>query len=73
MGISSPMGWGVGVALAAVLLVLLPVLPRLLLPAELQPLRAPLLSSLPEFGGEYRDRMMWGSYRPGLYFGMRTR
>jgi mannosyl-oligosaccharide glucosidase len=42
-------------------------------PAELRPLRAAKLTALPEFGGEYKDRMLWGSYRPGLYFGMRTR
>ncbi|MEW5316627.1 MAG: hypothetical protein WDW38_007987 [Sanguina aurantia] len=41
--------------------------------AALLPLRAPLLKSLPQFGGLYRDAMLWGSYRSGLYFGMRMR
>ncbi|KAF5826933.1 glycoside hydrolase [Dunaliella salina] len=42
-------------------------------PDELRPLSAPRLTSLAEFGGDYKERMLWGSYRPGLYFGMRTR
>jgi hypothetical protein len=42
-------------------------------PPVLAPLKAPKLTDLPEFGGSYKDRMLWGSYRSGLYFGMRTR
>lgn len=42
-------------------------------PSVLTPLKAPRLTELPEFGGAYRDEMLWGSYRSGLYFGMRTR
>lgn len=42
-------------------------------PDELRPLSAAKLTTLPEFGGDYKDQMLWGSYRPGLYFGMRTR
>ena len=42
-------------------------------PHVLSPLKAPKLTDLPEFGGDYKDRMLWGSYRSGLYFGMRTR
>lgn len=41
--------------------------------AELRPLRTAKLTSLAEFGADYRNRMLWGSYRSGLYFGMRTR
>ncbi len=36
-------------------------------------LKAPKLTELPEFDASYKDRMLWGSYRSGLYFGMRTR
>eukprot|EP00195_Chlamydomonas_chlamydogama_P007994 CAMPEP_0202898164 /NCGR_PEP_ID=MMETSP1392-20130828/6754_1 /ASSEMBLY_ACC=CAM_ASM_000868 /TAXON_ID=225041 /ORGANISM="Chlamydomonas chlamydogama, Strain SAG 11-48b" /LENGTH=860 /DNA_ID=CAMNT_0049584015 /DNA_START=924 /DNA_END=3506 /DNA_ORIENTATION=- len=43
-------------------------------PPELTPLRAPKLTSLPELKDpQYEDKMLWGSYRSGLYFGMRTR
>eukprot|EP00798_Chlamydomonas_sp_ICE-L_P009097 gene9097-16222_t len=43
-------------------------------PRELLPLSAAKLTSLPELAdAEYTDKMLWGSYRPGLYFGMRTR
>ncbi|GIL64528.1 hypothetical protein Vafri_18422 [Volvox africanus] len=40
---------------------------------ELSPLKAPKLTDLAEFDASYRDQMLWGSYRSGLYFGMRTR
>lgn len=42
-------------------------------PADLQPLKAPKLTQLPQFTNEYKQKMLWGSYRSGLYFGMRTR
>jgi hypothetical protein len=50
-------------------------LPKLLErgPAEVTPLRASLLKELPQFQGSYADDMLWGTYRSGLYFGMRTR
>lgn len=43
------------------------------LPRVVTPLAAPKMKELPEFGGSYKDDMLWGSYRSGLYFGMRTR
>ncbi|KAK9838545.1 hypothetical protein WJX81_006602 [Elliptochloris bilobata] len=43
------------------------------LPPEVSPLRAPRLSLLPQFQGEHREGTLWGTYRPGLYFGMRMR
>lgn len=43
------------------------------LPPQITPLKAPLMKQLPEFDAEYKDSMMWGSYRAGHYFGMRTR
>ena len=39
------------------------------MPPEVAPLRAPRLSFLPQFQGEHRERTLWGTYRPGLYFG----
>ena len=29
----------------------------------------PQMLSLPQFGGAYERRMLWGCYRPGLYLG----
>jgi hypothetical protein len=43
------------------------------LPPQITPLKAPLMKQLPEFDAEYKDSMLWGSYRAGHYFGMRTR
>lgn len=42
-------------------------------PPEITPLKAPLMKELPEYDRTYKDNMLWGSYRSGLYFGMRTR
>ncbi|KAI8471096.1 MAG: glycoside hydrolase [Monoraphidium minutum] len=43
-------------------------------PPEVRPLAAPLMRELPEFQNDsYKEEMYWGSYRAGLYFGMRTR
>ena len=35
----------------------------------LQPFPGPLLKQLPQFGGEQEERLLWGTYRPGYYFG----
>lgn len=43
------------------------------LPPQITPLKAPLMKQLPEFDAAYKDAMLWGSYRAGHYFGMRTR
>ena len=42
-------------------------------PPEITPFKAPKVKQLPEFSGKYQDEMFWGSYRSGLYFGMKTR
>jgi mannosyl-oligosaccharide glucosidase len=42
-------------------------------PPEITPFKAPKLKQLAEFGGKYQDDMFWGTYRSGLYFGMKTR
>ena len=42
-------------------------------PPEITPLKAPLLKELAEYDHQYKSNMLWGSYRSGLYFGMRTR
>ncbi|KAJ9508905.1 hypothetical protein QJQ45_028217 [Haematococcus lacustris] len=42
-------------------------------PPDLTPLHAPKMTDLPEFKGGWANDMLWGSYRSGLYFGMRTR
>ncbi len=41
-------------------------------PEVLRPLRAKRLTDLPA-SPAYAEQMLWGSYRSGLYFGMRTR
>jgi len=33
------------------------------------PIDLPQVTALPQFGGDYRRSMLWGTYRPGLYFG----
>eukprot|EP00854_Cymbomonas_tetramitiformis_P021319 gene21319-25620_t len=33
----------------------------------------PKLTELPQFGGESEERMLWGTYRPGCYLGLRMR
>jgi mannosyl-oligosaccharide glucosidase len=41
---------------------------------DLKFLRAPKMLELSELiDSEYKNSMLWGSYRSGLYFGMRTR
>eukprot|EP00873_Tetraselmis_striata_P019438 jgi/Tetstr1/439702/TSEL_028121.t1 len=37
------------------------------------PFAAPKVTELEALGGAHEQRMLWGSYRPGYYFGMRTR
>ncbi|KAK9809318.1 hypothetical protein WJX73_004307 [Symbiochloris irregularis] len=43
------------------------------LPPAVQLLKASRLAELAQFQGEHQDRMLWGTYRPGLYFGARMR
>lgn len=38
-------------------------------PDALRPFGGPRLSTLHQFQGGYSDAMLWGTYRPGLYFG----
>ncbi|CAL8462054.1 g1585 [Coccomyxa elongata] len=38
-----------------------------------RPFKADLLCRLSQFQGEHAGRMLWGTYRPGLYLGMQTR
>lgn len=40
------------------------------LPAAVKFLKAPKLVELAQFQGKYQDQMLWGTYRPGNYFGM---
>ncbi|GAB4823973.1 hypothetical protein N2152v2_011019 [Parachlorella kessleri] len=42
-------------------------------PSVLDPFPAKTLVSLPQFQGGHAERLLWGTYRPGLYFGMRMR
>jgi hypothetical protein len=42
-------------------------------PPEITPLKAALMKDLQEWDKAYKSNMLWGSYRSGLYFGMRTR
>lgn len=37
------------------------------------PMPLPRLTSLSQFGGTYMWQMLWGTYRPGLYLGIRMR
>eukprot|EP00897_Mesotaenium_endlicherianum_P001918 jgi/Mesen1/1754/ME000014S01162 len=41
--------------------------------SDLTPLAVPTITSLPQFGGEYESKMFWGTYRPHLYLGIRSR
>ena len=38
-------------------------------PSVLQPFPGPPLKGLPQFGGEHEEGLLWGTYRPGYYFG----
>lgn len=37
------------------------------------PLNFPKVTDLEHFQGKYWDEMLWGTYRPGLYLGIRAR
>ncbi|CAA6668399.1 unnamed protein product [Spirodela intermedia] len=37
------------------------------------PLAAPRMMDLPQFQGEHRESLYWGTYRPHVYFGIRAR
>ena len=39
------------------------------LPEVLRPFPGPRLTELPQFGGAHAERLLWGTYRPGFYFG----
>lgn len=43
------------------------------LPKDLWPMQGTRLSELSEFAGDRAKRMLWGTYRPGLYFGVRSK
>ena len=40
---------------------------------SLTPLDVPFVKNCPLFDSTYRREMLWGTYRPGLYFGLRMR
>ena len=42
-------------------------------PPHLRRLPGPVLADLPQFGGDHASSMLWGTYRPGLYTGIRAR
>lgn len=37
------------------------------------PLDAPLMMDLPQFQGDHKESLYWGTYRPNLYLGIRAR
>lgn len=43
------------------------------IPRPLTPFPGKLVSDLPQFQGDYRERMFWGTYRSVLYLGIRAR
>ncbi|XP_052115041.1 mannosyl-oligosaccharide glucosidase GCS1 isoform X2 [Arachis duranensis] len=43
------------------------------LPRAVTPLPAPKIMDLPQFQGEHRESLYWGTYRPHLYLGIRAR
>jgi len=43
------------------------------LPRDLRPINLPKLTFLSQFQGEHGRKYLWGTYRPGLYFGVRSR
>ncbi len=43
------------------------------LPPYLRPFPGPRLAALPQFAGAHAARLLWGTLRPGLYFGLRAR
>lgn len=40
---------------------------------SLTPLNVPKVTSLEQFQGRYGEEMLWGTYRPGMYLGIRAR
>ncbi|CAJ2677586.1 mannosyl-oligosaccharide glucosidase GCS1-like protein [Trifolium pratense] len=43
------------------------------LPRSITPLPAPKIMDLPQFQGEHKESLYWGTYRPHLYLGIRAR
>lgn len=43
------------------------------LPPPLRPFPGPKLSELAQFRETHVQRFLWGTYRPGVYFGLRPR
>lgn len=42
-------------------------------PRVITPFPSPKLMDLPQFQGEHRESLYWGTYRPHVYFGIRAR
>lgn len=42
-------------------------------PAVLRPFPGAQLKQLPQFEGSHADQLLWGTYRPGYYFGTWSR
>ncbi|DBA80547.1 TPA: hypothetical protein ACH3X1_007808 [Trebouxia sp. C0004] len=42
-------------------------------PPETTPFAKPKLADLPQFGGQHAEDLLWSTFRPGQYFGMRMR
>ncbi|KAJ8759076.1 hypothetical protein K2173_003314 [Erythroxylum novogranatense] len=42
-------------------------------PGVITPFPAPKLAKLPQFQGEHRESLYWGTYRPQVYLGVRAR
>ncbi|KAI4336596.1 hypothetical protein L6164_015105 [Bauhinia variegata] len=43
------------------------------LPRVVTPFPAPKIMDLPQFQGEHKESLYWGTYRPHVYFGIRAR
>ncbi|KAK8472312.1 hypothetical protein PHAVU_002G174901 [Phaseolus vulgaris] len=43
------------------------------LPRVVTPLPAPKITDLPQFQGEHKESLYWGTYRPQVYLGVRAR
>lgn len=70
----------IGAILTVLIAILWPAIPKLnLFPptshhsTPLAPSPFPTLSSLPQFSSNHTSSLLWGTYRPGSYFGLRTR
>ncbi|XP_024535407.1 alpha-glucosidase 2 isoform X1 [Selaginella moellendorffii] len=42
-------------------------------PRSITPVALPKIMDLPQFQGEHKERLYWGTYRPHLYLGIRSR